>query len=360
MPPPYWTAYKNGPTYLSNIQTVTVSSGRRVLTDLYSTGRATVTGRRPDLLPTLNIGDIITLTLNNPNTSPTSTFNRIMRVSDLEINYGTVSSMDTWTLSLEDAFASLGRDRITRTWAAGTLTKTAFEDVCLDVGLGYDSVVASANKTMSATTVTAENALNVMQTIVNTEQGLLYSSGIVSSSSSIGLTMYTRGWQQYTQFQNFGDAGGANTTYQQVQFLSMADNYATYVLITINGGTPTVSGTGVYSYNLDTYALNSSEALSVGQYVQNALQTTSTVPNTLSVLLNTETSTRTLNALGQNMGVNITLRGTTYTANIIGWTISSTPEQTRVTFQLAGTQQYNYLVLNNSVYGTLNSNRLGF
>jgi len=350
---PYWTAELPGPVLLTNIQTVTMTSGRRVLSDFYAAGRATVNGRRPDLLPTINIGDIVTLRLYNPNTSPTSSVNYPMRVADLQITYGTVAAMDTWTLSLEDAFSALGRARITRTWTAGTTTSTAFDNVCIDVGISFFTVTGSSPKTLSATTVTDENALNVMQTIVNTEQGLLYSNGF-------GLTFYTRGWQSSTTFYAFGDAGGANTTYQQVQFLSMADNYATYVLVTINGGTPTVSGTGDYSYRLDTYAANATEALSVAQYVQNALQDTSAVPNTLSVLLNTETSSRTLNALGQNRGVTLTLRGQTYTANIIGWTISSTPEQTRVTFQLAGTEQYNYLVLNNTVYGTLDNNRLGF
>ena len=350
---PYWTAELPGPVSITNIQTVTVTSGRRVLTDFYAAGRATINGRRPDLLPTINIGDTVTLRLYNPNTTPTSLVVLPLRVADLQITYGATAAMDTWTLSLEDAFATLGRGRITRTWSAGTTTKVAFEDVCTDLGLSYNTVVSQTPKTLSATTVTDENALNVMQTIVNTEQGLLY-------AYSTGLALYTRGWQQYTTFYAFGDAGGANTTYQQVQFMSMADNYATYVLVTINGGTPTVAGTGDYSYRLDTYALNGSEALSVAQYVQGALQDTTAVPNTLSVLLNTETSTRTLDAINNQSGVTLTLRGQTYTANIIGWTISSTPEQTRVTFQLAGTEQYNYLVLNNSVYGTLNNNRLGF
>ena len=64
--------------------------------------------------------------------------------------------------------------------------------------------------------------------------------------------------------------------------------------------------------------------------------------------------------MGQNTGVTLTLRSQTYTANVIGFTVSSTPEQTRVTFQLAGTEQYAYLVLDDTVYGTLDYNRLGF
>lgn len=350
---PYWTAQKAYGDFITNIQTVTMNNGRRVLTDNYSAGRATVNGRRPDLLPTINIGDVIWLTLNNPNTSPTDTFFRPMRVSDLQITYGTVAAMDTWTLTLEDAFALLGRASVNYTWSAGKTTLDAITEVCVNLGIGYTDNYITTPKTISATTLSSANALNVVQNLINTEQGLL-------AADAYQLFFTTRSWQSETTFYAFGDAGGANTTYQQVQFLSMADNYATYVLVTINGGTPTVSGTGQYSYNLDSYALNATEALSIAQYVKGALQDTSAVPNTISVLLNTETSTRTLDALALNTGVTLTLRGSTYTANIIGWTISSTPEQTRVTFQLAGTEQYNYLVLNSSVYGTLDYNRLGF
>ena len=350
---PYWTIEKAPGAFVTNIQTVTFRSGRRVLSDLYSSGQATVSGRRPDLLPTLAIGDTLIMRLYNPNTSPATIFKRDMRVSDLQITYGTVAAMDTYTLTLEDAFAIAGRSRVTRTWASGTSTKTAFENVCTDIGVVYNTVVATTPKTMSATTVTDENALAVLQKIVNTEQGLLY-------AYADGLEYYTRQWQSNTDFYAFGDAGGANTTYQQVQFLSMADNYATYVLVTIDGGTPTVSGTGIYSYNIDTYALNASEALSVAQYVKGALADTTSVPNTLSVLLNTESSSRTFGAMGQNTGVTLTLRSQTYTANVIGFTVSSTPEQTRVTFQLVGTEQYAYLVLDDTVYGTLDYNRLGF
>lgn len=350
---PYWTAELPGPVYITNIQSVTMHSGRRVLTDNYLSGRATVYGRRPDLLPTINIGDIVTIRLYNPNSTPTSSVNYPMRVADLQIVYGTVPAMDSWTLSLEDAFAALGRSKITRTWVAGTTTSTAFDNVCTDVGISFSTTTASSPKTISATTVTAESALGVMQNIVNTEQGLLYSNGF-------GLMFYTRGWQTSTTFYGFGDAGGANTAYQEVQFLSMADNYATYVLVTINGGTPTVTGTGVYAYQVDSYALNATEAGYIGQYIDGSLSATSSIPNTLTVLLNTETSSRTLNAMGRNTGVTLVLRGQTYTANIIGWTVSSTTELTRVTFNLSSTQLYNTLILNNTIYGTLDYNRLGF
>ena len=355
MPPPYWTITVSSPSAtISNVQTVTVVKGLRVLTDNYSSGRITITGRRPDLLPSLTIGRLVTCVLTNPNSSPASTTSWIGRVSDLQINYGTVASMDTWTLELEDAFAVLGRQKITRTWAAGTTTKTAFENVCTDAGLGFGTFEIATPKTLSATTVTAESALSVMQSIINTEQGLLVAGGDA-------MLMYTRGWQQQTLYFNYSDAGGAATAYQQVQFLSMADNYSTYVVITINGGSATVVGTGLYSYQEDSYALNTAAATDIGNYVLGALSVQTNTPNRLTVMLNTETSNRTTNALDSgNTAVNLTLRGQTYTANIIGYTVSSDTERTLVTFNLASSAFYNFLILNDTIYGKLDSNRLGF
>lgn len=351
---PYWTLTTvAGSNAITNVQTVSLTKGRRVLTDFYSAGTASIEGRRPDLLPTLNIGDLIDVVLTNPNTLPAQSRTFTMRVADLEINYGTISALDTWTLSLEDAFAYVGRANITQTWASGTTTKVAFEDICSAASVTASSVIASSPKTVSATTVTAAPALNVMQTVINTEQGLLYARGNE-------IVFYTRGWQTYTTFYAFGDAGGATTAYQQVQFLSMADNYATYVVVTIDGSNPVVTGSGIYSYAQDTYALNATEAGYVGQYLDGALSVQTSTPNVLSVMLNTETSTRTLNAMGDNTGITLTLRTQTYSANVIGYTITSDPELTRVSFNLASSDFYDFLILDNTVYGKLDINRLGF
>jgi hypothetical protein len=348
---PYWTVM-SGATPITNVQAVTVAKGLRVLTDNYTAGRVIITGRRPDLLPTLNIGQTIDCTLTNPNSSPASTYFTSGRIADFQVNYGTVAAMDTWTLELEDAFSVLGRSKITRTWAAGTTTLTAFNNVCTDTGITGSSI-GSSTKTLSATTVTAESALAVMQNIINTEQGLMYAAGN-------DLFFYTTGWQSSTTFYAFSDAGGAATKYQSVQFLSMADNYSTYVLVTIDGGTPTVVGSGLYAYQEDTYAADAAAATDIGNYILGALSVQTSTPNRLTVFLNDETSNRALQALQINTGVALTLRGQTYNANIIGYTITSDTERTLITYNLASSAFYNFLILNNSVYGKLDSNRLGF
>lgn len=351
MPVPYWSIMA-GATAINNVQSVTVSKGLRVLTDNYSSGRVLITGRVPSSLPTLTIGQVIDCTLTNPNSTPASTYFVSGRIADFQINYGTVPAMDTWSLELEDAFSVLGRSKITRTWTAGTTTLTAFNNVCTDTGLTGSSI-GSSTKTLSATTVTAESALAVMQNIINTEQGLMY-------ATANNLFFYTTGWQSSTTFYAFSDAGGAATKYQQVQFLSMADNYSTYVLITVNGGLPVVTGSGLYAYQEDTYAANTAAQTDIGNYVLGALSVQTNTPNRLTILLNDETSDRALQALNINTGVTLTLRGQTYNANIIGYTISSDTQRTMITYNLASSAFYNFLILDNSIYGKLDSNRLGF
>jgi len=353
MPPPYWRVYKGvlGSQELLNIQQVNVTQGRRVLSDSYAAGTASIEGRRPDLLPALNIGDLLVLQITNPNTSPASTRELGFRVADFRITYGIISDMDTWILQLEDAFAVMGRARMTQTWSAGTSIEVVLGDVCSAASITFYEVVARDWGTVGATTVTNGSCLETAQNAINTEQGLLFASGDA-------ITAYTNGWQQYLTFADFSDAGGAATRYQQLQFMSMADNYATRVTVTIDGTGGATSGTGNYSYLVDTYAPNTAQAQNIAEYLKGALSVQSAGPIQMTVFLNDETSTRTLNSLLG--GVNITFRGNSYKAQSIGYTISSDVNTTRVTLNLSSADFYNFLVLDNATFGRLDYNRLGF
>ena len=58
--------------------------------------------------------------------------------------------------------------------------------------------------------------------------------------------------------------------------------------------------------------------------------------------------------------VNVTFRGTTYPCLIEGVSVSAYPEGARYTFDVSGADLNNYLVLDNSVFGKLNENKLGY
>jgi hypothetical protein len=58
--------------------------------------------------------------------------------------------------------------------------------------------------------------------------------------------------------------------------------------------------------------------------------------------------------------VSVVFRGTTYFSIIEGVTVTATPESSRYTYYLSGQDLNNYLILNNTVFGTLDYNKLGY
>jgi hypothetical protein len=61
-----------------------------------------------------------------------------------------------------------------------------------------------------------------------------------------------------------------------------------------------------------------------------------------------------------NTNGKIYFRGDTYFTVIEGVQIDATPEQTRITLFMSGQDNNAYLILDNTVYGTLDNNKLGF
>jgi hypothetical protein len=58
--------------------------------------------------------------------------------------------------------------------------------------------------------------------------------------------------------------------------------------------------------------------------------------------------------------VTVTFRGTVFTCIIEGVSITATPESSRYTFYLSGADLNAYLILDNTVFGKLNENKLGY
>jgi hypothetical protein len=58
--------------------------------------------------------------------------------------------------------------------------------------------------------------------------------------------------------------------------------------------------------------------------------------------------------------VAVVFRGTTYNCIIEGVNVSATPAGALYTYYFSGADLNNVLILNNSVFGTLNNNRLGY
>jgi hypothetical protein len=58
--------------------------------------------------------------------------------------------------------------------------------------------------------------------------------------------------------------------------------------------------------------------------------------------------------------VSVTFRGTVYQSIIEGVRVTATPQSSRYTFYLSGADLNNYLILNDTVFGRLDFNKLGY
>ena len=336
---------------VSNVQSLQLDKGRTKISDEFRPGVGTITGRRNDLLPAdIVIGTEVRVYISAQGEQGVYLY---YRVSDLNLNYGTIPSLDTWQMNVEDAFAYLGRNTVDVSWAAGTNSYTAFTQVCNACNLGYYGTTGQS--TLSQQTIVTANAQDIVQTIINTEQGALYANGS-------DLVFYARGWQAGAQNVNFTDTGAGTlpVRYDQVTFRSMADNYADYIIVFPRGSTEVVTGDGIYSYNLDSYSLNNGQATNLAQYVGGVFSVQNSTPSSISLQLNEQSNVQWMFALQQPGNAQITLRGTVYNSIIIGTSITGDPSSLRFTFNLASSDFYSFLTLDSTIYGTLDNNKLGY
>jgi len=337
--------------FLSDVQTLSFTQGRRNLTDLYRGGTGVIQGRRPDLLPTLEIGDEIVITIDYGDVA--TEMLRTFRVADVTITYGEVSSMDTWEIDIEDAFAYLGRGTVTYTATGGDSIFDTAEACCTQNGLTLTENGTTLSYS-SAQTITAQNALDVFQTAANTEQARVY-------AGSGDISWYARDyWQDNLGTVTFSDDGTGTYTYNQLDFGSLADNYADEVVVFPRGSSDVVSGTGIFSYNLDSYSFDTQQAQYLGQYLLGALSVRDSRIRTIQYLCNVQTATNKFAPTSVNVRAAVKFRGSTYNGIVEGYSVFASPTDVRIQLFLSDASFYSFLVLDDTIYGKLDENKLGW
>jgi len=149
---------------------------------------------------------------------------------------------------------------------------------------------------------------------------------------SFGLTFYNQYYKATNVFNNFSDVRGPSANpYTEITFDSLADNYYTQVAVDPESFAEQRVQTGAAPYR--TYKVNTLNA-STGQALDYANYLLATYQNP---------------------------RGTTYQCIIEGAAFSGTPQGgVYATYYVSGADLNNYLLLNNAVYGRLDSNKLGY
>ena len=345
-----WSATVGG-NNVPNIQSVSIRQGQRKITDQFQSASLTVSGRLPGSLPTINLGDVISVTQTFNSLGRTYSF----RVSDYSVEYGLNSAYDSYTIYGEDAFAVLGRAEIDISWSSGTLAKDNAEDVCDLVGVTF-SVGTSlpSTTTCNAQTITNGNALDVLNVLANTEGARL-------SATATFIQWLPRNWQSVMPTVHASDDGtGTNPVkYDSLSFASLADNLADQVTVNIRGGSAVTVGSGPYAFSLDSYSVSSNEGQDVAAFELASLDVDSPVPTQISYILNQQTNNGWQDWDNYKKAV-IKFRNTTYNVFVIGVTYSANVSETRVTWDLVSSEFYRFLVLDDAVLGKLDENKLGW
>lgn len=351
---------------LSYVQTINFTQGRTSVADKLQAGSGTVTGMRPNLLPSgLAIGDKLRITTTYTGSSKIQYF---VALTDVHIAYNIVQNMDEWTISFEDAIAALGRATVTVTggWSAGTTTRAAAAQVCTAAGLTLTPVAGDTPTytvaLKSQTTLTNVNALTWFETLAFSEQ-----AAIQPSTPTYGeITWQSLGWQYGSSQYTFSDVKPVPTntiTYNELDFGGLARNFANKVTVspTASEWTAQTYGSGTRSYDLTTAHRYSTEANDIAAFLYTIFSVQDAKPQTLVISADSQSNNKLFELMAAPLYKQATLvfRGSSYRVVVEGFQMTATPLTTTFQLNLSSAAAYGFFQLDDAAYGVIGSNRLG-
>lgn len=342
-------------TAMVDVFDLSFTSGVTQITDQLRSGTCTVRGDNPGSQPAISVGDRIQFEAS----TPLGTAYYIYRVKNYIINYGTIPALDEWVLTGEDVFAVLGRSSVDVSWADGVRTDVAAETLTDATGLNLN--VESIGKSfVSAQSLTNVNALAELSKLAETEQAAVYSYAVNT------VWWKGRGWQSVSPIGYLADdasTSGSFTTlkYDTLEFGGIADNFANRVVVNPSGLAQQESGTGDYSYTIDSYDYTTTQADDLAAYVEGILTVQNAVPYRVSLFQEAQSSYQLIGITNAYNKILIKFRSVLYEVFILGFTVTASPENgTRVSFDLSSAESVQYLILDDATFGTLDTNKLGF
>ncbi len=334
-------------------QTWTYRYGRRAVTDQWASGGGQIEGFDPASLPGINVGDWVKFDEAGYSTQ------FVLAVADFTWTYNPAATADRWTITLEDALAQIGRIYLDSdtTIPGGTLDAgTVAWGLATTYGVDFN-YYGGLSLTSAITASKGTNGTQILQTLSNQAGAYIQAHRVDNGVTWIGYESMPWSGDPDNLFTEilFSDVPG-QTAYTELQFEGLADSYFDLVFVNAQGLDSQSAGTGLRAFATETYNDTEADALAWANYLLIQLGSAAQTP---SVIQNVSAAVEPINFMPGN-GAKITLRGNTYYATIEGGTITATPAQTRVTLNLSDREATNYLILNDTVWGKLDENRLGF
>jgi hypothetical protein len=371
----YTVAYStNGTSWtnLTNVQTVNINIGKRAQLDQVNASTASFEMRYPTGFAT-PIAQMVTGTfIRISNSTATSYPIWYGEINDVSAVYGMpyaagVGNLDFLRVSCEGAFAAVGRMQGNGYVMPADSIVGQFSLANTQTGLNFGYLPLSTATPLASTTVNGSWGDWVNRACQSTNSRLW--DGIAYNGSTVISPFYNS-----VSTINFSDTANnaTNQVYNQINFDSLADNFYTQVTVTPESfGAATVTQVGASlpyrTYQTNTLSASTAQATDYANYLLANYGTAALAISSVTCSGDAQSSFQ-LDKMGENSGfgttvgrqVSVTFRGTTYQCVVEGVTMSATPGESSFTFYLSGADLNSYFILNNTNYGRLDFNKLGY
>jgi hypothetical protein len=371
--PLLYTAYysTDGSTWtaITNVQNITINTGRQRMLDQYNASSAGITLRYPTgyASPITALVPGTYIKIDTPTTDPTYAA-YYGQIKDVSASYGIpyaggVGNADYLDIMVEGFFATASRMAGQGYAMAANTVDNQLLDMFTETGI---SVISSFSPSMAATTLNSTwgDWLNSVMVTIN---GRLVDSVNVDSIEIKGP------YNSSTCTVAFSDTANnaTNQVYDQANFSAYSDNFYTQVSVDPESFSPqTVTKAGATvpyrTYTVNTLSASTGQATDQANFLLSQYDTQEFALTSVSCLAEAQQSFK-LDRMGVALfaylvgsRVSVVFRGTTYYSIIEGVTVTATPESSRYTYYLSGQDLNNYLILNNTVFGKLDNNKLGY
>lgn len=357
---------------IPNPQGITWNWGRRTITEPKAASQATIEGRCGSSFPALDVGMLVQFKIDDTVKGGTSIFGG--QLADLKIDYGMVQNLDRYTITVEGPWARAGRYVDDFSLTAGDTTDQAWED--FDETLPPPGQAGSLSLTITQTVPGGSNSTvsaysenvslaQVFQLIADTEVGRIIERQDHDSLDQ-DIDLLLRSNLLELPINDFTDVPNDWTTayaYDKLEFRALSDAYADRVEIAPTALSVAAAGTGRRTQRFQSVDETNVQAQAHAEYVLNLLAALGDVPFSISLSALSQTEDDLLDYFSQfrnGYKVNVTFRGTTYAAIVEGGLARATPENVTGTLFLSGQDQNAYLILDDTTFGKLDENKLGF
>jgi hypothetical protein len=373
----YKVEYFDGSAWveIDELLNLTCNIGRKQITDTWPVSTASFTFRYSTGFASPNTDLLVDVPIRFFSPSDTSVAAWTGFIRDVRVAWGIpfesgVGQSDQLIIEGEGALALWGRTQGDGFTGSNNFANGQLTEVANHYGLSWNGNLTSEPVKAAPTDGPLSGWL---QQFSNTVQGRLIDGAprsLLDDANRRGTILLVSNATFFATAVNFSDSlnNATNAVYNVLDFDSLADNYVTQVTVQSPGladQTAQIGSAPFRGFVLQTYTVTTAQSLDIANYVLGALDEQTVAPNVISV-----SSSSQISADIDTMGTfpffflpacktKISFRGTTYSAQIEGATLTAGPEQTRITYYLSSADSNPFFILDNPTFGVLDQNKLG-